>query len=257
MRHACGASCARDASARRDTAAIDASASPRKPSVAIASRSITLAIFDVACRATASARSSRPMPAAVVGDAQPLDAAAREIDVDLRRARVEAVLQQLLQRRRRTLDDFAGGDLVDQQIGQRDGSPSSSGLSAGAPSARRCRRRCRSASRHARRRRAGCPRATGAMASRSRAIRRRRSCTTSPPWSRVISTWHWKPIWQVVDDIRLVRIERVAENTRRTRRQVERIVVPLERGEAFASAEPVVTRVHVDRRRRPPSRFRR
>ena len=56
---------------------------------------------------------------AVVGDADALDAAAGEIDVDLRRARVERVLEQLLQRRRRPLDHLAGGDLVDQQVGQR------------------------------------------------------------------------------------------------------------------------------------------
>ena len=59
------------------------------------------------------------MPRAVVGDADALDAARREIDVDLRRAGVERVLQQFLQRRRRPLDDLAGGDLVDQQVGQR------------------------------------------------------------------------------------------------------------------------------------------
>ncbi len=57
--------------------------------------------------------------AAVVGDADALDAAAGEIDVDLRRARIERVLEQLLQRRGRPLDDLAGGDLVDEVIGQR------------------------------------------------------------------------------------------------------------------------------------------
>ena len=48
MRHACGLPWARDVSASRDTAAIDASASPRKPSVAIASRSAGAPTFDVA-----------------------------------------------------------------------------------------------------------------------------------------------------------------------------------------------------------------
>ena len=56
---------------------------------------------------------------AVVGDADAPDAAALEVDVDLRRARVERVLEQLLQRRRRTLDDLARGDLVDEVVGQR------------------------------------------------------------------------------------------------------------------------------------------
>ena len=56
---------------------------------------------------------------AVVGYAQALDAAASEVDINLRRARVKAVFEHLLQRGGRPLDDFAGGDLVDQQIGQR------------------------------------------------------------------------------------------------------------------------------------------
>jgi hypothetical protein len=54
---------------------------------------------------------------AVVGHPQPLDAAARDVDVDLRRAGIETVLEQLLQRRSRPLDDFAGSDLIDQEIG--------------------------------------------------------------------------------------------------------------------------------------------
>jgi len=48
IRHACGRPAAREASAKRETAAIDASASPRKPSVAIAARSSTVASLDVA-----------------------------------------------------------------------------------------------------------------------------------------------------------------------------------------------------------------
>ena len=83
----------------------------------MASRSSTVASFDVACRATASGRFVALDAGAVVGDADAPDAAAREIDVDLRRAGVERVLEQLLQRRRRTLDDLAGGDLVDQVVG--------------------------------------------------------------------------------------------------------------------------------------------
>ncbi|MBK6396018.1 MAG: hypothetical protein IPF73_16180 [Betaproteobacteria bacterium] len=56
---------------------------------------------------------------AVVHDADALDAAAGEVHVDARRARVEAVLDQLLQRRRRPLDDLARRDLVDEQVRQR------------------------------------------------------------------------------------------------------------------------------------------
>ena len=72
---------------------------------------------------------------AVVGDADALDAAAGEVDVDLRRARVERVLEQLLQRRRRPLDDLAGGDLVDQQVGQR--ADRAASVSAESPAAQR------------------------------------------------------------------------------------------------------------------------
>src|SRR6266511_3412446 len=55
---------------------------------------------------------------AVVGDADALDAAAGEIDVDLGCACIERILEQLLQRGGGTLDDLAGGDLVDQLIGE-------------------------------------------------------------------------------------------------------------------------------------------
>ena len=60
-RQACGLSREREVMDSRDTAAIDASASPRKPSVAIAARSGGVAIFEVAWRATASASSSPVM----------------------------------------------------------------------------------------------------------------------------------------------------------------------------------------------------
>ncbi len=57
--------------------------------------------------------------AAVVGDANQLDAAAGERDVDLGRTRVDAVLEQLLQRGGRPLDHLSRSDLIDQVIGQR------------------------------------------------------------------------------------------------------------------------------------------
>ena len=57
--------------------------------------------------------------AAVVGDTDAADAAAGEIDVDLGRAGIERVLEQLLQCRGGPLDDLAGGDLVDQVIRER------------------------------------------------------------------------------------------------------------------------------------------
>ena len=52
-----------------------------------------------------------------------------------------------------------------------------------------------------------------------------------------------------VDDVRLVGIERVAEDARRAGGQIEDVVVPLERGEALAAAEPALARGsfhHVD-----------
>jgi hypothetical protein len=76
---------------------------------------------DLGCRVARQRQRQILTPDAisVVGDANQLDPAAGEIDVDLPRAGVEAVLEDLLQRRGRPVDDFAGGDLVDQLIGQR------------------------------------------------------------------------------------------------------------------------------------------
>lgn len=59
----CGSSAVRVASEKRDTEAIEASASPRKPMVATASRSSSEPILLVAWRASASGRSLRPRPA--------------------------------------------------------------------------------------------------------------------------------------------------------------------------------------------------
>jgi len=55
---------------------------------------------------------------AVIGDAHLLDPAGLEPDVDGRGAGVECVFQQLLQHRGGALDHLAGGNLVDQGIGQ-------------------------------------------------------------------------------------------------------------------------------------------
>ncbi len=56
--------------------------------------------------------------AAVIDHLDALDAAAGERDRDARRPGVERVLDQLLDRRRRTLDHLAGGDAVDQRLRQ-------------------------------------------------------------------------------------------------------------------------------------------
>ncbi len=149
MRHACGLPAARDASAkprhrgdRRQRLA--AKAERRDRLEVVSGRDLR--------RRVARHRERQVLArdaAAVVGDADALDAAVLEVDVDLRGAGVERVLEQLLQRRRRPLDDFAGGDLVDEQVGQRpDRRPSAASVGEpAAPSARRRRRRPRSARR--------------------------------------------------------------------------------------------------------------
>lgn len=61
----------------------------------------------------------RRYTAAVVADADQADAALLQVDVDARGPGVERVLDQLLDHRGRAFDHFAGGDLVDQGVGQR------------------------------------------------------------------------------------------------------------------------------------------
>ncbi len=55
---------------------------------------------------------------AVVAHAAELGAALLHLDVDRQRARVEAVLDQFLDHGRRALDHLAGGDLVNELLGQ-------------------------------------------------------------------------------------------------------------------------------------------
>ena len=93
---------------------------PRResPSVAARSRSSRVAILLVAKRATASGKVVALDARAVVDHAHAAHAAFRELDRDRLRARVEAVLHQLLQRRRRAVHHLAGGDLVHQELGE-------------------------------------------------------------------------------------------------------------------------------------------
>jgi len=56
--------------------------------------------------------------ATIIGDADRLDAAFGEVRFDARSASIEAVLDEFFEDRGRALDDFAGGDLADQQVGQ-------------------------------------------------------------------------------------------------------------------------------------------
>jgi hypothetical protein len=115
----CGLARERDVSASRDTAAM--LAAPRRESPAwLCARDRLRSKFSMSRgAATASGRSSRSMPIPSSATANQLDAASGQIDIDLGSPGVEAVFQELLQRGRGTLDDFAGGDLIDELIGKR------------------------------------------------------------------------------------------------------------------------------------------
>jgi hypothetical protein len=60
----------------------------------------------------------RPHAAAVVADRDEAPPAVAERNGNGARPSVEGVLHQLLDHRRRALDDLAGGDAVDQGLGQ-------------------------------------------------------------------------------------------------------------------------------------------
>ena len=89
-----------------------------KPSVAIDSRSFTSRSLLVAWRSKASSASSRSMPAAVVGDADQPPAAGFDVHPDIRRARIERVLEQFLDDRCRPLHHLSRGDLVGDVVGE-------------------------------------------------------------------------------------------------------------------------------------------
>jgi hypothetical protein len=101
----------------RDTAAMAASASPRKPIVPTRSRSSRLAILLVAWRSSASGSSSfRCRRRRRHADAP--HAACSSCTSTARRARVHGVLEHFLEHRGGTLDHLAGGDLVDEVVGE-------------------------------------------------------------------------------------------------------------------------------------------
>ena len=109
-----GAPAARVRISSRDTEAIDGSASPRKPKVAIAVRSPS-GIFEVACRSTESARSAASMPRPSSTTRISRLPAGFDRHLDRARPGVERVLDQFLDRRRRPLDHLARGDAVDDE----------------------------------------------------------------------------------------------------------------------------------------------
>jgi hypothetical protein len=75
--------------------------------VPTASKSSRLAILLVACRDSTNAN-------AVVTDTDQLRPAPLHIDVDAPGAGIETVLDQFLNHGRRSFDDLAGGDLIDE-----------------------------------------------------------------------------------------------------------------------------------------------
>ena len=103
-------------SSTRATAAIDDSASPRKPSVRHALEIVEGAELRGRVAVEREHHVVAVHPGAVVVDRDPSLAAGVERDRDARGAGVERVLDQLLDHRRRTLDDLAGGDLAHQPV---------------------------------------------------------------------------------------------------------------------------------------------
>ena len=185
---------------------------------------------------------------AVVGDADPLDAAARQIDVDLRRARIERVLEELLQRRRRPLDDLAGRDLVDELIGER-ADRHVSGAARGPA-------RVHVVGQRVQRGKARIEIASdvgGGLRGGARGRRQLGRAGREPRLDQLMR--HLDVALEAdvpaVDDVGLVRIEGVAEHARRARGHRERVVVPLECREPRPAAEPcglrgLVCRLHLD-----------
>ena len=103
---------------RRETLAMEGRASPRKPRVAMESRSSEVRSLEVAWRSKASRASSLDHAVAVVGDADELAAAGFDLDADAGGAGVEGVFEQLFDDGGGALDDFAGGDLVGYLVGE-------------------------------------------------------------------------------------------------------------------------------------------
>ena len=103
--------------ASRAAAPIEGSASPRKPSVAMRTRSSSAQLGGgVALHRQRQFRAVMPHPSSATSmrSMPPPSSATR----DAARAGIERVLDQFLHRRGRPLDHLAGGDAVDDQLGQ-------------------------------------------------------------------------------------------------------------------------------------------
>ena len=110
--HAASAPVAREHNVRRATEAMLGSASPRNPSDTTDSRSSRLDILlGMARQSQRQLLLLDALP--VITDANQFLAAINNVDLHGMRTRIEAVFNQLFHDRRRTLNHFTGGDLVD------------------------------------------------------------------------------------------------------------------------------------------------
>ena len=76
------------------------------------------AILLVACRASARPMSDASMPTPSSRNPDQSAAAALQFNLDAPRARIQGIFDQLLDHGGRTLDHLAGGDLIDERIGE-------------------------------------------------------------------------------------------------------------------------------------------
>ena len=93
--------------------AIDASASPRNPSVPMRNKSSASTILLVACGATASGNSFGGNPVAVVDHAHQFDSALPHRHVDPRRSGIDRIFEQFFHHAGRPLNHLAGRDFID------------------------------------------------------------------------------------------------------------------------------------------------
>ena len=106
---------------RRETDAIEGSASPRKPIVPIERQVLERADLGRRVPLEGQPRVPGRHAGAVVHDLDPRDPPAFDVHADAPRAGVERVLHELLDGGRRALHDLARGDLVDERVGENAG----------------------------------------------------------------------------------------------------------------------------------------
>ena len=105
----------RDCSVTWATPPMEASASPRKPSVSMRKRSSADGQLAGGVAGEGQRQVVGDDAAAVIDDADQLGAALLDLDVDAAAAGIDGVFEQFLDDAGRPFDDFAGGDLVDDE----------------------------------------------------------------------------------------------------------------------------------------------